>query len=49
MSVSRRCEECGKVKRCRMHVVGENKTIAYVCAPCARRLGYTKHTAERKE
>lgn len=42
MGVSRRCDECGEIKRCSMHVVGESKVIVYVCKPCARRLGYQR-------
>lgn len=41
MAASRKCEECGKVARCEMHVVGEMKVITYVCRPCARALGYS--------
>lgn len=42
MAVSRKCDECGKLARCRMHLVGEAKTITYVCKPCERKLGYRK-------
>lgn len=38
MSVSRPCEECSKVKRCKLY--GDNARHAYLCGPCARELGY---------
>lgn len=45
MPASRKCEECLKIKRCIMHVVGEAKIITYVCRPCARKLGYSRKEA----
>lgn len=43
MTVSRPCDECGKVKRCRMYKCSgyECEVINYLCGPCARVLGYT--------
>lgn len=38
MSVSRPCEECGKVKRCKLY--GDRARHAYLCRPCARELRY---------
>lgn len=38
---SMKCHHCGKTKSCRMHLVGDAKVITYVCAPCARDLGYS--------
>jgi hypothetical protein len=42
--VSRKCDECGQIKRCHLHVVGEARTLTYVCKPCERKLGYRKAT-----
>jgi hypothetical protein len=44
MAASRPCDQCGKTKRCKMHVepspLGEpHKIITYLCAGCARELG----------
>jgi len=39
MGVSRPCEQCGKVKRCRMHLDREGAMV-YLCGPCARELGF---------
>ena len=40
---SMKCHQCGKVKRCRLHVepspLGEpHKIITYICLPCEREL-----------
>jgi hypothetical protein len=50
MAVSKKCEQCSKVKRCRMFVEKRDSFIGgrlvmmtsqvYLCAPCARELGY---------
>jgi hypothetical protein len=53
MAVSKKCEQCSKVKRCRMFLeqrVSASQILAgaeyvkdvpvYLCAPCARELGY---------
>ena len=40
---SMKCHQCGKVKRCKLHLdsVGPPPVtiIVYLCAPCARELG----------
>jgi len=36
--ISRPCDQCGQVKRCRMRRDAEGR-IGYVCRPCARELG----------
>jgi hypothetical protein len=39
MAVSMTCEECLKVKRCKMYSTGsDGKLTAYLCAVCARKL-----------
>ena len=46
MPISKECEYCGKVKRCRMFQVDNaagacTVTVTiYLCRPCARELGY---------
>ena len=41
MSTRQRCEECGKKRKgCRPVRLNVDKTIAYVCRPCWRRLDY---------
>ncbi len=40
MATSKKCDECGLIKRCHMHVVGEDRAITYVCSECERRLGH---------
>jgi len=40
MSVSRPCEQCDAVKRCRMHIDATTGRPIYLCGPCARELGY---------
>lgn len=48
MAVSRLCDECSKVKRCRMYAVDpteQETSIAghpYLCRSCARELGYVQ-------
>ena len=37
--VSRRCDHCSMIKRCRM-VVDSGGRIAYLCPPCAKALEY---------
>lgn len=51
MGISMKCEECGKVARCKMYIESrEHPTVhgvsytsynalVYLCAPCARELG----------
>ena len=36
---SRPCDDCFRVKRCTLHARDDGR-IAYLCGPCARRLGY---------
>lgn len=36
MSVSRPCEQCGAVKRCRMYL--DDGHLIYLCVSCAREL-----------
>lgn len=45
--VSRPCDQCRTVRRCKMHVDASIKppVIVYLCDPCERELGY----AEEKE
>ena len=46
--VSKKCEQCSAVKRCRMYteIVALGKTgrmattVVYLCAPCAKDLGF---------
>ena len=48
--VSRGCEQCSEVKRCRMYteavLLGETRrmvfTVVYLCAPCAKDLGFAQ-------
>jgi hypothetical protein len=54
MAASRPCEQCKTVKRCSMFIEerisaaypgGESrvvKAIVYLCAPCARELGFSE-------
>ncbi len=43
MAVSRKCDNCFEVKRCRMVVTREG--IEYLCGRCVRELGYDAGTA----
>ena len=36
--VSKKCDHCGEVKRCRMFL--EDGKPVYLCAPCAKELGF---------
>ena len=46
--VSKECEQCSEVKRCRMYTevvtLGETGrtalTVVYLCAPCSKDLGF---------
>lgn len=45
MSVSRKCDECGKVKRCKMYTRKDPDSpgkvlVLYLCKPDAKALGY---------
>ncbi len=50
MAVSRPCEECSEVKRCRMFMddtrSGEPTPI-YLCGPCAAEHGFSQGSGER--
>lgn len=37
---SLKCEQCGKIKRCAMHLDEHTKRPVYLCPPCAKELGY---------
>jgi hypothetical protein len=39
MAASRPCEQCGKVRRCGLHL-DQNRRIVYLCGLCAKELGY---------
>lgn len=44
MAASRRCDECLRIKRCKLHVepspLGEpHKIYTYLCATCRKELG----------
>ena len=41
--VSRRCEQCGAIKRCLMYLDPENAVI-YLCTGCARELEYAEQS-----
>jgi hypothetical protein len=45
MAASRPCEQCGKVRRCALHL-DQNRRIVYLCGPCARELGYLVEATE---
>jgi hypothetical protein len=38
--MSRPCEQCGKVSRCRMSLDAQRR-IVYLCRACAKDLGFT--------
>jgi hypothetical protein len=40
MAVSRPCEQCGKVRRCGLHL-DQDRRIVYLCSPCVEELGYS--------
>lgn len=42
--VSRPCDECKATKRCKMHV--DHGVIVYMCATCARALGFLAREEE---
>jgi ribosomal protein S27AE len=42
MSVSRPCEQCDTVRRCRMFIDGTTGRPVYLCGACARELGYDR-------
>jgi len=51
LGISRKCDECWTVRRCRAYPVdvdGAPRTLAYLCRPCARKLGY-REESPRKE
>jgi hypothetical protein len=39
MAVSMPCEQCGRVRRCRLHL-DPSRRIVYLCGPCVEELGY---------
>jgi hypothetical protein len=41
MMISRECDECGRVRRCRL-VIEPSGRVSYLCRRCARELGYTE-------
>jgi len=50
MSVSRKCEDCFAVKRCRGYADPDRPTgcaLTYLCRPCARALGYVPRPRRR--
>lgn len=40
MAVSRECEQCNEVKRCRMYIDENIGAVIYMCMGCAQELGY---------
>lgn len=46
MPVSRPCEECSAVRRCRLFLDRDGVAV-YLCAPCARGLGFSAPGAKR--